>query len=109
MPFVVEVEVWENGVYAVVVEAPGSIGPAGVFGAPNNWGGWWFAAPALRLHSGRRMRDVMEVDPAIIISYEGVRGENLVICIFRPQLETRRGIGCNHFENVLFLTESKSR
>jgi len=55
------------------------------------------------------MRDMMEVDPAIIISYEGVRGENLVIRIFCFQLETRRGISRNHFENKLFLTESQSR
>lgn len=33
---VMEVEVWENGVCAVVVEASVSIGPAAVLGAPND-------------------------------------------------------------------------
>lgn len=55
------------------------------------------------------MRDVIEVDPKIIISYEGVGSENLEIRIFCFQLETRRDISRNHFENKLFLTESQSR
>jgi len=45
------------------------------------------------------MRDVIEVDPVTIVSYEGVRGENLIICKFCCQLETQRSISRNHFEN----------
>lgn len=36
MPVVMEVEAWENGVCAVVVEAPVSMEPTAVLGAPND-------------------------------------------------------------------------
>ena len=75
--FVAQIESWEGGICTVVIDAAVFNKCAAAVEAPSGRGELRFAVPTLRLYSGWQMRDVVEVDPEVIVSYEGVRGDHL--------------------------------